>query len=345
MAPALGDRAQIESACVVGFADVAGRLDHRWPDPGIATRAELTRSRVEVGLVTPQHIGARVAIDGRRSAPDTSLMGLEGESLYMRLQIAEASYALPRLGLVARAGLIDDPWIVSGNQAWGYRSLSAIQAEREAWSPRSDMGASLTWTAPRRVVQLTPTLATGEGLQFRERNAGKDLHLLVEARPLAAIDEDRAEQLVVAIYGREGSTGTESVRSHRVGARISGRLEGVTAGVSVMKSWGVAGDPDFAPLGSEAWVTADVGVLTAAVTGSLTDQQPGSEGYTDGSFQVAAGVRPTGDGPRPAYLLLGWTTDRRGESSAPVAGGDGTRTTSTVFVQLGATLSAAAPIR
>ncbi|MFK7931147.1 MAG: hypothetical protein AB8H79_23385 [Myxococcota bacterium] len=338
--PIMPDAELPEEACFVVHADVAGRLSQHWPDPGIATQAGMARSRLELGVLTRHGVGARVAIDGRRSAPDTSFIGLEGESFYMRLQIAEASYALPQLGLVARAGLIDDPWVITGNQTWGFRGLAATLSEAQLWSERSDGGASLTWTAPRSTVQVTGSILTGEGLQRRERNSGKDAHLLVRIRPLAFTDADRANQLAVDLYARNGSKGTALVRNHRVGARVHGGSQAIRGGASVSKVWGLGGDAEATPWGGETWGTADVGLFTSAVRAHLVDQQPGVSQHTDVAGMVAVGLRPPNAQARPGYFMIGVEHAALGELSAPVSGAAGTQNSTMVFAQLGVDLRA-----
>lgn len=335
--PALGDPGLDEDACAVAIFDIAGRFDTTMPDPGIATQARLQRSRVELGVASRHNILGRVAIDGRQSAPDTGYLGLEGESWYVRVQIAEARYVLPRAGLSVAAGLVDDPWVIRGNQAWSYRPLAPIVSERQGLTERSDFGGALTWTGPSSVVAVTVSSLNGEGLQRRERNAGKSTHLLLEARPLAFTD-DLGEALVVTLYGRDGSKGTLSARDHRLGLRVHGTAGPLGYGGSVLKAYGVQGDADRVPLASELWAFADIDLFTAAARLEVTDQIPGTEQTTDVSLFAAAGVRPrTGPG-RPAHLMLGVQHDRLGALSAPVPGGDGTANRTLVFAQLGLNL-------
>jgi len=346
MDPELGSESIQEPACIVADLDLAGRLDATLPDPGIQTGATLQRARAELGLVTWHNVSGRVAIDARRSAPETGYLGLDGETWFARIQIAEARYTLPKAGLSVSAGLIDDPWVVSGNQAWGYRPLAPIMAEGQRWSDRSDLGGAVTWTGPDRLVRVTASLLTGEGLARRERNNGKDVHGLVEVRPLGQRD-----LLVLALYGKDGSRGTAQARNHRLGGRVHSTLplgddpdDFAVAGASVMKTWGVDGDADRTPWGGHAWGTLDASLLTGAVRVGLIDQVPGTEQTTDASLLLAVGVRPWTSGPslqrRPAHLLLGVDQTWLGAASAPIAGGDGTRRRTLAFVQLGINLRA-----
>lgn len=352
--PAMGDPSLSEEACVIADFDVAGRLDATFPDPGIQTQARLQRSRVELGVASRHNVLARIAVDGRQSAPDTGYLGLEGESLYVRVQIAEARYVVPRLGLSVAGGLIDDPWVISANQAWGYRPLDASFTEREGWHDRSDLGAALTWTAPHRTARITASLLAGEGLQRRERNNGKSAHLTAELRLLALSNPDLADVLVLTAYGREGSRGPMSTRDHRLAFRVHGVRDGVGYGAAVTRAWGVLGDGDRVPLGGELWGSADVGVLTSAAKVEVIDERPGVEETTDVRVLAAAGVRPRRDGDRaraaagppnrPAHVMVGVVHDRAGAASAAVAGGDGTRRSTMVFVQVGVNLVVQGPV-
>lgn len=342
--PAMGDGGLDEEACLFANFDVAGRLDTTFPDPGIQSRALLTRSRVELGIASKHNVLGRLAVDGRQSAPESGYIGLEGESVYARVQIAEARYVLPRFGVSVAAGLIDDPWVITGNQSWDFRPLAPIQAEREFWSDRSDYGGAITWIAPKRLVSVTASMLSGEGLQRRERNDGKDLHGLIEVRPLAAVDPVLTEALVVTLYGREGSRGVGQARDHRLGGRLHGRASGIGYGGAIYKAWGVLGDPDRVPFGAELWATADVDLLTAAVRADFADQRPGTPQTNDLLLMAAVGVRPPERPQRPAHLMVGVQHQRLGALSAPVAGGDGTATSTTLFAQLGINLVAQTPL-
>lgn len=343
--PELGSGGLEDDACVFANFDVAGRLDATLPDPGIQTRALMQRSRVELGVATRHNVLGRLAIDGRQSAPDTGYLGLEGESIYVRVQIAEGRYVLPKLGLSVSGGLIDDPWLITGNQSFTYRPVAPVLVERQGWSDRSDFGGAITWTAPRRVVAATASLLSGEGLQRRERNNGKDVHLLVELRPLSLVDEELQEALVVTGYGKNGSRGTLSARNHRAGARIHGRYSHWGYGGAITKAWGVDGDTERTPWGAELWGTADISLLTAVARMELVDQQPGREETTDVAFLGAVGIRPQ-DGPgRPAHLLVGIDRQQLGAQSTSIAGGAGTETSTTIFAQVGVNLIGAAPLR
>lgn len=339
--PAMGDSA-VEDACLMVDADIAGRLSYVTPDPGIPLQPSLARGRLEVGLLAAPGVQGRFALDVRRSVPESGYLGPEGESLYLRAQIAEARYAVPGLGVTVAGGLVDDPWVVTGNAAFGFRPLAATLAEQQGWLDRSDLGGTATWALPHELVRVTASVLTGEGLTRRERNAGVNTSVVVQARPLAA-NEDVADALVVSVFGRNGSRGTLSARDHRLGARVHGSRMGFGYGVGVMKALGVEGDTDRTPFGTEAWGTVDHGLLTGAVRLDVVDQIPGTDEAGEVRVLAAVGLRPPERAGRPGHLVFGVRHRRLGARAASLAGGDVSATSTTVFAQVGVNLRATAP--
>jgi hypothetical protein len=340
--PEAGTLPAEDEACLYVAAEAAGRLDLTWPDPGIAAQARMERARLELGAVTGAGAGFRVAVDGRRSAPESGYIGLEGESFYGRILIAEGSWSLTQVGLTLAGGLVDDPWVLSGNRAFGFRPFAPSVAAYAGLAPRSDLGGTLTWVSKNQTVDALVSLQSGEGLARRERNDGKDLHARVTVRPIP----DDAQALAIAIYGRQGSTGTASARNHRFGARVSSRWNGLVAGTELLAAWGVDGDTERTPKVWSTWTGWDQGWGLGFVRLDLADLDADTQedGQTD--VWAVAGVRPPGDAPQaPAYLAFGVHHTAYGPQAAPVAGGAGSAGVTQVFVQVGANLRLATPVQ
>ncbi len=186
LAPALGSD-PAEAGCLAAGIEVAGRFDKTLPAGGLDRQLSLPRALASLGLAQGG-AGARVVLGAVRSGGDDGYVGVDGEALVPRIEVAEARYRLPVAGLSVAAGLVDDPWVGTGNLSWMHRSMVPGLAEDQGWNERSDLGGLVGWTAPASWVTLTGTWTTGEGLARRERNIGQDVAGLLVLRPLAGLD-------------------------------------------------------------------------------------------------------------------------------------------------------------
>ena len=233
-------------SCLSLDLEVAGGLQQSWPEDGISTALTLPRSRLELGLTSGQYRG-RVAVIGARTGGLDSVTGVRGESIVPVLQIAEAAWL--GANITVAAGLIDDPWVATGNDEWGLRAAAPVLSEAVGWLDRSDLGISAAWGAPDQVISALATFTAGEGAQFAERNNGKNTTAMLIARPMP----EHPERLTIALLGRDGSRGLDSARDHRAGGRVTAAVAPIRLGAEVLTAWGVAGDIDRTPLGISAW--------------------------------------------------------------------------------------------
>ncbi|HHO53675.1 MAG TPA: hypothetical protein ENK18_23085 [Deltaproteobacteria bacterium] len=337
--PAAGDTTP--QRCLVVDLDLAGRIRQISPDPGIARSAELARGRVELGIVEGA-VSGRIALDTIRSVPETGDVGVAGEPLLPRVQIAEGRLVWAEAGLAVAAGLIDDPWVVSGNQASGWRPLAPILSESQGWFERSDLGASLSFTAPERLLTLRGSYLNGEGLAHRERNEGKDTTAMLTLRPLVFADRS-PELLELSLLLRDGSRGLQRARDHRLGVRLSGALQGHRYGVEYVHASGVRGDPLRTPSGLSGWGSVNPWWDLIAISRlDLVQQLPGAGG-SETLFLGALGYRGPGEGPRGGHVLAGLQRRAAGAAAAEIAGGPATSQATTLFVQLGISARASVP--
>jgi len=330
-------------ACLHLDLQAAGRLHHEAPDTGVADLFSLPRARAGLALTRGEIAAGRAVFSAVRSGGESGAVGVDGESLVARVEIAEVRATWRRVGLALAAGLVDDAWIVTGDQAWGFRDVAPTLGEEQGWQARSDLGGALAWTAPESLATASLTTHSGEGARYRERNDGKDTTAVLTLRPLALAGS--ADALAVSLMGRDGSRGLNSARDHRAGARLSGALGPVALGAEAALAWGVDGDPQATPRGWSAYATLDD--LRRAVAFARVDQSTALPGEPDSRALVirAGGGARLGDAPAPLRALAGverWTS---GPQATPIAGADGQAELTRFFLQLGGHFDGAAPLQ
>ncbi len=329
------------SPCLGVRLDVAGRGSVTVPAVGLSRRLELPRARWELGLWGAGPASGRVAFDAVRSGGGTGYLGIDGESVVPRLQVAEARVDFTRYGIAAAVGMVDDLWVVSSQSAWRLRPVAPVLAEANQWLARSDIGGWVSWTAPRDGLSASVALTTGEGLAVRERNNGTDVAGMLVFRPLAWAGL-RPELLELGVYAREGSRGLERARDHRVAARLSTSHRWFGAGVEGVFGWGLDADAERLPAGGSAWVRT--GWDVPAVGWARLDWTWADRGVAEsGALQWRVGAGPVlpWTGPvRPLWVLVGYEGQRSGADAVAVAGAAAARTSHTLFLQLGVRLDA-----
>lgn len=324
--------------CGWGRLALAGRAGITSPDTGIARTLSLPRAHLDGGLALGDLAGARVALAVVRSGGDGGYIGVDGEALVPEVQIAEARGAWRPWGVAVGAGVVDDPWVRSGDEAWGLREVAPGFGEAMGWMDSSDVGGWVGWTAPRRLVSVRVDLSSGEGARYRERNEGKDVAGTVTARPLGT------DALVVTAYARDGSRGLGLARDHRVGGRLSTGVGPVVGGAELLAAWGVDGDAERAPLGGSAWVVARPwGPLLAFGRLDVTSEALDDPDASTRVYLAGVGVALPDRERHPLQVIVGYEGTRAGSAVAPIAGADALEDADEVYLQLGVSLGTAPP--
>lgn len=322
-------------ACVQVGADVAGRFQSTSPELGAYRGFSLQRSRFETGLSTGG-AGARVIWGSVRSGGQDSYIGVAGESLVPQVQVAEAHYRSARLGAAVSFGLVDDPWVITGNNAWDLRAVAPGVGEGAGWLERSDLGSTVAWTAPASWVTAAVVVTSGEGLARRERNTGQDTAGLVIVRPLSRVGDP--ELLTLQAYYRDGSRGLGRVVDHRTGLRLTHRSEWAAGGASWLKAEGVGGDGDRTPVATSVYaqVTPPMAPAVAYVRRDQIDEVPGSDNTDRETVFAGAGLELPTDTPGrpPMRLIVGWSRTITDAAVRTLPGAEAEAEVSALFVQL-----------
>ena len=157
--------------------ETAGGYAHTHPSASVEHTFVLTRGRVDLQLGLNAFVSTRWAVDAVRSAPETGYIGVDGESILPRIQVAEVAAHWPTARLNLTMGVVERPWSSLGNTDWGLRAVGATLGEREGWIDPADLGSTLTWRLPQALGTVWTSVLSGEGFKRRERNENKTLVL------------------------------------------------------------------------------------------------------------------------------------------------------------------------
>lgn len=318
--------------------EVAGEGRLTTPDDGLSRELRLARGLAELQARPPGPALARLRLEPVRSGGESGYVGVAGESIVPRVQVAEAGLVAAPFGRVrVVAGLVDDPWVRAAEEAWDLPAVAAALPEGEGLMARSDLGAAASWESPGRHLSLTTSLLSGEGLDRRERNEGQDLQAMLALRPLADADPRRLE---LSLMARDGSRGVDLARDHRLGLRVQGEQRWLHAGAEGLLGWGLDADPAQRPAGASAW--ARQGPALPAVAWLRVDH---ARAQVDDPRTATTTLR-LGGGPglggrrdrQAAWLALGIEHVRHAENAAAIAGAGAAANQTTVLLQLGVRL-------
>jgi hypothetical protein len=325
------DIVRLADPCAALAVDVAGRASHTWPDPGLATTLDLPRARLDVGIASGPMAGL-LRLRSVRSAGESSYVGVNGETFVAEVEVAEAAILGVRGATQARVsvGAVPDAWVHGGERAWTHGALWAEIGEALAWQDRSDLGLRLDASGWGGRLAGTFTLTSGEGVNFRERNEGKDAAVVVAASPLRA-----PSALVVEAYARDGSRGLGYARNSRLGARVSGSMGSVAWSGGWLAAFGVDGDATRTPQAVSVNVrVAPWGPLLVVGRGDVWSEDPSSPDAASAAGLGALGLELPAPSSARATVLAGVRTHRPGSAVTTIAGAFATERSTSVFVQL-----------
>jgi hypothetical protein len=205
---------------------------------------EFTLPRAEAGVrfESPRHWGGELRLEAVRSASPDGVVGIDGNSLVLRVKRAQVSWSheLGPLDLAVHGGLVAEPWVeaIEGHYPW--RDLSATSGERAGLLDTSDLGLRATARLWDNRIRLVLGATNGEGRAQRELNDGKNFTGVLS---VDALHTDSL-QLGVHVLGRDGSLGGGSARNHRFGGALTASWKDLGAGVEFVQAEGVDGRSD-----------------------------------------------------------------------------------------------------
>jgi hypothetical protein len=217
--------------------------------------SEFRLDRGEAGAIigVGPNLGTELRLESIRSAANGGELGIDGDSIVVRVKRAQVFGDLDVAGspapltLHGALGVTPDPWITALETDYPLRPLSATASERVLGWPTSDLAGlgrvAYGW------VRLSVSFGNGEGLDYPERNNGKTTTVVAEALPL---DLPEAH-LRLAGVARDGSVGPARVRDRRFGGAATLWTPMLGAGVEAVQAYGIADRGDLEALAFSGW--------------------------------------------------------------------------------------------
>jgi hypothetical protein len=206
--------------------------------------------------------GAATRIEAVRSAGPQSLIGIDGNSLIMRLAQAygHAAAHVGPISIGLRGGLVPERWLEQVEKAYDTRGVDPLASDRALMFDRADLGATLTLSGWNSRVELDASFTNGEGRAQQELNRGKNTTLILSVRPLRRrLDKG---PLALALHGlyRDGSYGLApdgaAGRNHRIAAALTFQSPWAFAGAEYVRALGYNARPDLVGDTLGAWASA-----------------------------------------------------------------------------------------
>ncbi len=334
LAPPAGAFAAEGSGAAAVGVEIAGEVftGFRHTSAGDDVQSSFDLDRAELGAVLVSDVGAsaELRLEAVRSAGPRSVMGIDEDSLVLRVKRAAAAWdgEFGPVALHARAGLVADAWIAEIEPRYRIRGLAPLLAERGGFYDTSDLGGAVRIGVLDDRVSLSAQLTNGEGRNLGEQNNGKNLTLVLSGRPLV-LDVHRGP-LSVALHAawRNGSVGVGRAADHRVSAGLTFVGSCPSAGFELHLAEGWQGRGDARVRGWGAWATSWLATHWAGVAfryDALDTSSRSSAGPTLATRMTMALYSDLFDEPRVGsdQRLRVWVAaelDRFGANAAPLPG-------------------------
>ncbi len=205
--------------------------------------------------------GVALRVEAIRSAGPNSIIGIDGNSLIMRLHQAYGHGAihLGPIDIGVRFGQIPERWIEQLEKGYDTRGADPLASDRITLFDRADLGGSLTISGFKGRFDVDVALTNGEGRAQLEFNNGKNTTVIATVRPLRF--RHKRGPVALAIHGmyRDGSVGippTPLIRNHRAGAAITFQSPWAFGGLEYVRGFGYEARADRVTDTLGAWASA-----------------------------------------------------------------------------------------
>ena len=217
-------------------ADAFAEFDAKFPTGGPAMPV-FTVPRVQAGL-DAEWMGAtaRVLAEGAYATNGGALVGVQGDSVVLRLREAWAGYRWRFLE--ARLGLIPTLLIPELERAFRFRELTPDGLEANKLLAPADLGATLRGSLPAEYGFIGVQVTNGEGYTSRELNTGKNFDATALVRPLASMKLP----LEVIAHASFGTSGLPQIPTTRMGGGVQWSGPVLGAGASAFWAKGFLGE-------------------------------------------------------------------------------------------------------
>lgn len=254
--PAFEPSFRLESELIGGFGFDTKR-----------SHSEFELDRAELGLRfdVNRYAGAEIRIEAFRSAAPGSLLGLDGNSLALRIKRAQGvvGFELEHFRLQGRLGVTQDLWVETLEGQYDFRGMSPLMAEWSGFYDTSDVGGSVRLTSGGSwlggdALQLGVSLTNGEGRRESERNSGKDLSVVASVQPVVTHWLGAPLRVGVHAMVRDGSLGVGNAKDHRRAVSLTVNHPRVEAGWEWSKAIGFLGDSTRNASGHGVWAGGQI---------------------------------------------------------------------------------------
>ena len=206
--------------------------------------------------------GVALRVEAVRSAGPQSLIGVDGNSLILRLAQAygHAAVHLGPIDIGARFGQVPERWIEQLEKGYDTRGADPLGSDRVVMFDRADLGATLTLSGWKGRFDVDASFTNGEGRAQLELNQGKNTTIIATARPWRT--RHARGPIALAVHGmyRDGSYGVPVAgapgRNHRAGAALTFQSPWAFAGVEYVRAFGFNARPELVSDVIGAWASA-----------------------------------------------------------------------------------------
>jgi len=206
--------------------------------------------------------GVALRVEAVRSAGPQSLIGVDGNSLILRLAQAYGHMAvhLGPIDLGVRFGQVPERWIEQLEKGYDTRGADPLGSDRVVMFDRADLGATLTLSGWKGRFDVDASFTNGEGRAQLELNQGKNTTIIATARPWRT--RHARGPIALAVHGmyRDGSYGVPVAgspgRNHRAGAALTFQSPWAFAGVEYVRAFGFNARPELVSDVIGAWASA-----------------------------------------------------------------------------------------
>jgi hypothetical protein len=200
------------------------------------------------GAIGP--VRARILLEGVRSASQGALVGVDGDSIVIRVREAFAAWD-PVKGLEVAGGMVPTLTIPELDGTWMLRVIAPTTLESTGLASPADLGGTLRYTIPDRYGWVAVGVYNGEGYNQQELNRGKNVELGGELHPIV---HGPLLPLAAFVSFVGGSEGVDSARTNRLTGGVLWQGGRVRAGVAYTYAWGVADDADQTSTATDVFV-------------------------------------------------------------------------------------------
>lgn len=289
---------------------------------------DLGRAELTTRFRPVDYAGFELTAEAVRSASAESVLGVDGDSLILRIKRAWAhgGFTAGPVDLEARAGLIPEPWIEALEQGYDFRGLSPLLAERGHFFDTSDLGAAAVVTTWDGQARLHLAFTNGEGRNRIEQNHGKNITAVLSVTPAVLETRQGPGVLGVHVAARDGSVGAAALRNHRLAAGLTWSHPRMNFGVEGARAWGYAGRAARETQGAGLWAGGTLLQPWVGLVGRADILDMDLSREDTWRFQGTAGVySDLLDHPDPRRtdrlrLYAAFQMNRASENAAPVPG-------------------------